>query len=293
MQPSVSKVSRAVRSGARNGDPPLAAQPLAVREQESRALEGPASEVRGERVVEAPLRSRLVARQERACVAQVQFDPDCRSRTDGGLHLRQQLSPLGDAVGVEGGLREVGDEPASHDPVVRRIGRVEQPPGGRVCILVPARSQRAEHAAELSEGDGDLAAGGQAQLLGAGGAALGGVGVASHAGDEGEDGLASRDPERSAELGREPPRLLAGGNCDVPRRGERASWAGGPTVPPFAPRRRRTRVTNGDVKGADDERRRPQVPHGLRIKRSRGRHGFQPRQGLGRVADRIGTSVDG
>jgi hypothetical protein len=56
MQLSVSKVSRTVRSGAGIGDPPLAAQPLAVREQEARALEGPVCGVRGERVIEAPLR---------------------------------------------------------------------------------------------------------------------------------------------------------------------------------------------------------------------------------------------
>ena len=84
-----------------------------------------------------------------------------------------------------------------------------------------ALAQCAEHATELSEGDGDLAAGGQAELLGALGAALGGIGVASHAGDHGEDGLASRDPERPAELGREPPCLLAGGNGDVPLAEER------------------------------------------------------------------------
>ena len=74
-------------------------------------MEGPASEARGERVIEAPLRSGRVGRQERACVAQVQLDPDGRSRAGRGLDLREQLSRLGDAVGVEGGLREVGDEP--------------------------------------------------------------------------------------------------------------------------------------------------------------------------------------
>ena len=126
MQPSLSKVSRAVRSGVTGiRDPPLAAEPLAVSELESRALEGPRSEVRSERFVEAPLGLGLVARQERACVAQVQPDPDRRPRTDGRFHLRMQLSRLRDAVCVEGGLGEVRDEPASDDRVVCRIGWLE------------------------------------------------------------------------------------------------------------------------------------------------------------------------
>jgi hypothetical protein len=106
MQPSVSKVSRARAQGRTGiGDPPLATEPLTVGELESRALEGPAPKVCAERVVEALLRSCLAARQERAGVAQVELDPDGRSRTGRGLHLRKQLSPLGDAVGVQRGLR--------------------------------------------------------------------------------------------------------------------------------------------------------------------------------------------
>src|SRR5260370_27217516 len=85
----VESVARGAQRRPGIGDPPLAAQPLAVREQESRALEGPASEVHGERIVEAPLRCGLVGRPERARVAQVQLDPDRRTRTRRGLHLRQ------------------------------------------------------------------------------------------------------------------------------------------------------------------------------------------------------------
>jgi hypothetical protein len=190
--------------------------------------------------------------------------------------------PSGDAVGVQRGLRQVGDEPASHDRVVGRIGRVEQPPGGRVGVVVAAVSQRAEHATELCEGDGDLAAGAQSQLLGAFGAALGGVRVASHAGDHGQDGLASRDPERSAEFGREPPRLLASGNGHIPLAEERGDDAvenehpGQLAQPPLRARSLRGggEQAGSDVEGAEDERRWPQVPHGLRIQRPRGRHGL-------------------
>jgi hypothetical protein len=106
-------------------DSTLAAQPLAVREQESRALEGPASEVCGERVVEAPLRFGLVVREQRARMSQVQLDPDGWPRAGRRLNLREQLSALVDAVDVEGGLGEVADEPTGDDGVVGRIGRVE------------------------------------------------------------------------------------------------------------------------------------------------------------------------
>ena len=206
-------------------------------------------------------------------MAQVQLDPDRRSRTGRCLHPREQLSALGDAVGVEGGLRQVGDEPAGHDRVVRRIGRVEQPPGGRVCVVVPALSQRAEHTAELGECDGDLAAGGEAKLLGSGGAALGRVGVASHAGDQrrGRSRLPrSRAVRRVRSRVAAPPRPR---ERRRPRRrgtrrrcrAERASGAVGPAVPPCArPSAAEAEQANSDVEGAEDERRRPQVPYGLR-----------------------------
>ena len=263
-------------------------------------MEGPASEVRGARLVEAPLRCGVVGCQERACVAQVQRGPDRWSRARRRLHLRQQRPCPGDAVGVQGSLREVGDEPAGHDGVVRRIGRVEQPPRRLVGVVMPALSQRAQHAAELREGDGDPAAGGETEPLGAGGTVLGGPGVAPHARDQGQDGLAARDPERCPELGREPPRLLPGGNGDVPRPEERGDDAVENEHPgQLAQPSLGTRTVgggreqaDGDVEGAEHERRGPQVPHRLRVQRACG-HGLQRRQGLGRVVDRVGTGVGG
>jgi hypothetical protein len=106
-------------------------------------------------------------------------------------------------------------------------------------------------------------------LLGAGGASLGPLSVASHAGDHGKDGLASRDPKRAAELGREPPRLLACGNGDVPLaekrrddavKNEHPRQVAQPPVPPGALGRGCEQRT-GDVKRPEDERRRPQVSH--------------------------------
>src|SRR5260370_26848179 len=46
----VESVARGAQRRPGIGDPPLAAQPLALREQDSGALEGPASEVHGERI---------------------------------------------------------------------------------------------------------------------------------------------------------------------------------------------------------------------------------------------------
>ncbi len=58
----------------------------------------------------------------------------------------EQISSLGDAVGVERGLRQVAHEPATHAWVVRRICRIKQPLGGHVSVMVPAVSPCATQA---------------------------------------------------------------------------------------------------------------------------------------------------
>jgi len=110
-------------------------------------------------------------------------------------------------------------------------------------------------------------------LLCAGGAALGCVRVASHASDQGDDGLATGDPEWSAELGRESPRFLAGGKSDVPFAEERGDHAvehehpgqlAEPALGARAGGGGRQKV-HGDVEGTEDERGGPEVARGLGI----------------------------
>ena len=149
-------------------------------------------------------------------MAQVQLDPDRRRCAGRRLHLRERLCLLA--------TRSACRAASARSPIIHEattgwcagVGRVEQTLGGRVGVVVSACSERAEHSSELRHGDGDLAAGGQAKPLGSGDATLGRIRVTAHAGDHRDDGLASRDPERLAELGRQSTCLLSGGDCDVP-----------------------------------------------------------------------------
>src|SRR3954471_10009716 len=72
----VEGVTGGTQRGAGVGDAALSSQPLAVREEEARALEGPAVEVGGEHLVEA-LGGIVVGGEQRAGMAHAERDPAC------------------------------------------------------------------------------------------------------------------------------------------------------------------------------------------------------------------------
>ena len=198
------------------------------------------------------------------------------------------------------GLCEVADGHAGEMQMVGRIARVEQPLGEPERLGMATVRQRRQDRPRLGERDEVGGAERQRDLLGAGGRALRRRRVAAEGRDHRDRRLGGGEPDRLAELGRQPAGLLGGGDRDVPvgqANGQdrlRRQQAGQGTEAPFCPGAvdRGGAERQAVVEGAGDDSGRGQVPRGLRTRHAAVRGVAQAVEDLRRVGVRIGVGMD-
>src|ERR1700729_2506417 len=99
-------VARGAQDGACLGDAAVASEPLAIRELEPSALEGPPCQIARQRLLE-PFARLCLLREQRVRMLQAQLDPRARPPTYGRLELHHARSRFIEPVDVARGIGEI------------------------------------------------------------------------------------------------------------------------------------------------------------------------------------------
>ena len=196
---------------------------------------------------------------------EVDRDPFGRGVAHQRLDLGQPFARLRRAAGGTRGLGEVADGHARDLQVVSRVARVEQPLGEPERLGMTTVRQRGNDRPGLGERDEVIGAERQRELLGTPRRALRLRRVAADGLDHRDRRLGGGEPDRLAELARQPAGLLRGRDRDAPvgqtngQDGLRREQTGQGTEASFRPRAvdRGHAERQAVVEGPDDQPRRP------------------------------------